>query len=370
MSGLFSMPETPIRFVDGINHIQGTLQTKINHTWYQVCSDGFEENDAIVICRMSGHYHARNATFSTKESNDSSILGNWKCNGDEVDVSECAYYSESVGTCSSRKIIEVDCRALVRIVDGPSPTKGRVEVFYGGHWGPICRGSVSSNEAHVICRSAGYRYTYAIILSAYNNLQEPNTNGTIKNVNTYTNKTFDNHTITNLVCTGYEDELTECIGPFTPIRLSGSSNSTGAVEAFYDGSWRTFCKSYFGYKEAAVICRRLNFKVGEPLSYYGSGFINTLRCTGIESDITECGNPYLWGSSTCSSGSNRRAGVQCSTMPACIVDNRVRLQSGINRYQGRVEFQYYGVWGTVCHKHFDKYEAQVICRLAHVPGNQ
>ncbi|WAQ95353.1 SRCR1-like protein [Mya arenaria] len=118
MSGLFSMPETPIRLVDGINHIQGTLQTKINNTWYRVCSDGFEENDAIVICRMSGHYHAR---------------------------------IKSLG--------DMYTGALVRIVDGPSPTKGRVEVFYGGHWGPVCRISASSNVASVICRSAGYIYT-------------------------------------------------------------------------------------------------------------------------------------------------------------------------------------------------------------------
>ncbi|WAQ95352.1 NETR-like protein, partial [Mya arenaria] len=154
-------------------------------------------------------------------------------------------------------------------------------------------------------------------------------------------------------------------GPYTPIRLTGSSNSTGTVEAFYDGSWRTFCSSNFGYKEAAVICRRLNFKVGEPVSYYGRGFLYNLQCTGTETDITECGNPNHWdnGYWYCNSGSDRKAGVQCS-------NDRVRLQNGINKYQGRVEFLYYGVWGTVCSQHFDKYDAQVICRLAHVPGNQ
>ncbi|KAH3872754.1 hypothetical protein DPMN_035976 [Dreissena polymorpha] len=45
-------------------------------------------------------------------------------------------------------------------------------------------------------------------------------------------------------------------------------------------------------------------------------------------------------------------------------DNRVRLISNVNNYQGRVEFQYFGVWGTVCNKHFDQGDARVVCRLA------
>ncbi|XP_052763243.1 scavenger receptor cysteine-rich type 1 protein M160-like [Mya arenaria] len=427
--------------------------TRINSTWYPVCFDGFDENAAFVICRMAGHYHTRDATFSYKESNDSSVLGKWQCTGDEVDISRCVSYNESVGSCSSRKIIQVDCRALVRIIDGPSPTKGRVEVFYGGHWGPVCSSSVLSNMTNIICSSAGYRYTY----------------GTIKSANTYTNKTFDNYTVTNLNCTGYEDEITECksdewtvgscgnnyplevecktdvqlvsgvnkffgriqltfrdiygdkygsvcaehfdsndadticglvgaptkgsalifannkygmnggyaienlecIGneediqeckslpwfsenktchssnssvsincrPYTPIRLTGGTNSSGVVEAWFDRSWIRICSSDFSYNEAAVICRRLNYTVGEPgIHYYGTGYIYGLQCKGTETDISQY--------------------------------NRVRLRDGINKYQGRVEFQYNGVWGTVCSKYFDKYDAQVICRLASAPGNQ
>ncbi|XP_052263309.1 neurotrypsin-like [Dreissena polymorpha] len=44
--------------------------------------------------------------------------------------------------------------------------------------------------------------------------------------------------------------------------------------------------------------------------------------------------------------------------------NRVRLVSNVNNYQGRVEFQYFGVWGTVCNANFSQNDARVICKLA------
>ncbi|WAQ95385.1 NETR-like protein, partial [Mya arenaria] len=51
-------------------------------------------------------------------------------------------------------------------------------------------------------------------------------------------------------------------------------------------------------------------------------------------------------------------------------DTRVQLRNGINRYKGRVEFQYNGIKGTICSEHFDDKDALVVCRAANIPGNQ
>lgn len=40
----------------------------------------------------------------------------------------------------------------------------------------------------------------------------------------------------------------------------------------------------------------------------------------------------------------------------------VRLIGGATSYQGRVEIFYDGVWGTICHDHWEMPEANVVCR--------
>ena len=43
-----------------------------------------------------------------------------------------------------------------RLVGGPSPNAGRVEVFYRGTWGTICDDDFGPDEALVVCRSFNY----------------------------------------------------------------------------------------------------------------------------------------------------------------------------------------------------------------------
>lgn len=43
-------------------------------------------------------------------------------------------------------------------------------------------------------------------------------------------------------------------------------------------------------------------------------------------------------------------------------DVHLRLAGGLNRYQGRVEIQVFGQWGTICDDSFDIREANVVCR--------
>ncbi|XP_052268580.1 uncharacterized protein LOC127869962 [Dreissena polymorpha] len=129
------------------------------------------------------------------------------------------------------------------------------------------------------------------------------------------------------------------------------------------------CAYNFNFREAAVVCNKLGYKIGTPdirSGVYESALIYGMTCQGDETDISQCQfghyfGSYPWSPTTCWYNSyyeyDRRAGVICS-------NNRIRLVSQVNNYQGRVEFQYYGVWGTVCNKHFDQEDARVVCRLA------
>lgn len=44
----------------------------------------------------------------------------------------------------------------MRLVNGPSSSKGRVEIMYRGEWGTICDDRFGQEEAIVVCRMLGY----------------------------------------------------------------------------------------------------------------------------------------------------------------------------------------------------------------------
>ena len=77
---------------------------------------------------------------------------------------------------------------------GPSSSNGtgRVEIFYNGEWGTICDSYWSINDAKVVCRQLGYRYT----ISALRGSQVPNGFGRIW--------------LNYVWCTGREQNLTSC----------------------------------------------------------------------------------------------------------------------------------------------------------------
>ena len=49
------------------------------------------------------------------------------------------------------------CDGAVRLVGGPLPNEGWVELCTAGQWKTVCDNNWSMNEAQVVCRQLGYQ---------------------------------------------------------------------------------------------------------------------------------------------------------------------------------------------------------------------
>ncbi|KGL73598.1 Scavenger receptor cysteine-rich domain-containing group B protein, partial [Tinamus guttatus] len=145
------------------------------------------------------------------------------------------------------------------------------------------------------------------------------------------------------------------------IRLAnGPSRCQGRVEILYNGSWGTVCDDDWDIVDANVVCRQLGcghaVALPAPMTFgQGSGpiFLDNVDCKGREAALSECWS-HGWGIHNCYHYED--VAVICSG------DGSIRLVSGPDGCQGRVEIFYRGNWGTVCDDDWGLSDASVVCK--------
>ncbi|KAM8991734.1 scavenger receptor cysteine-rich domain-containing group B protein [Ara ararauna] len=169
------------------------------------------------------------------------------------------------------------------------------------------------------------------------------------------------------------------------IRLSnGPSRCQGRVEIFYNGSWGTVCDDDWDIVDANIVCRQLGCGHAitlPPAMAFGQGsgpiFLDNVDCKGWEVALSECWS-HGWGIHNCYhyedvavvcnelSPTQASEGPTSRTLTASVQDGEgdgsVRLVSGADSCQGRVEIFYRGSWGTVCDDDWGLSDASVVCK--------
>uniref|UniRef100_A0AAZ1X4K7 SRCR domain-containing protein n=1 Tax=Oreochromis aureus TaxID=47969 RepID=A0AAZ1X4K7_OREAU len=366
----------PIRLTgSGSTGCAGRLEVYHNNSWGTVCDDGWDLNDAEVVCRQlncgsalevppSAHFGAGTGQI---------WLDNVTCSGNESSLAECQHSGFGSNTCEHGQDAAVICSAVSIILTGSGSTRcsGRVEVYHSNSWGTVCDDGWDLNDAEVVCRQ----------LNCGSALEVPQSD----HFGAGTGQIWLDH----VTCSGNESTLTECqhsgFGSNTCehgqdaavicsdlIRLvgSGSSRCSGRVEIFHNNIWGTVSDSNWNLNDAEVVCRQLN--CGSALeatqsSKFGAGtgqvWLTGVTCSGNESSLSECQHPG-WGNYYnyynnyyyyYYYGHYYDVGVICS--------GDIRLVgSGSTRCSGRVEVYHSNSWGTVCDDGWDLNDAEVVCR--------
>ena len=161
-----------------INHFRdsgfratGRVDACFNRTYGSVCSQGWDDHDAMAFCRSQfGSGTVGRAINGTRFgiSPIGIVLTDIKCSGNRHEmISSCAYseLGQAVGTRAQcigvSNVAGVICSrecddGNTRLVDGEAYYEGRVEACVNNQWRTICDISWDDVDATVACRSSGF----------------------------------------------------------------------------------------------------------------------------------------------------------------------------------------------------------------------
>ncbi|KFM11718.1 Deleted in malignant brain tumors 1 protein, partial [Aptenodytes forsteri] len=216
-----------LRLVDGPHRCAGRVEVLNAGQWGTVCDDGWDLNDAAVVCRQLGCGRAEAAPGRARfgQGMGRIWLDDVACAGSEDALAQCRAHPWGQSNCNHGEDASVVCSgtswscnmgcpggqgggsilhltasgvmlqaevAEVRLAEGPNRCGGRVEVLHAGQWGTVCDDSWDLNDAAVVCRQLGCGRAEAAPGRAY----------------------FGQGTghiwLDDMSCTGSEDNLAQC----------------------------------------------------------------------------------------------------------------------------------------------------------------
>ncbi|XP_066266317.1 deleted in malignant brain tumors 1 protein-like [Branchiostoma lanceolatum] len=271
-----------VRLRGGDYYSYGRVEVYYNGQWGTVCDDGFDWQEARVVCRELGFsdyvtYH-RNAYYG--QGSGPIWMDDLNCNGSESSLQYCPRNNWGAHDCGHHEDVSVVCSTNTT---APAPTWQQWTTEY---WN-----AQPSTPAHIGWQTDNYWHT-----------GEPTTAPDSWWWTTAWN---------NWWAAGNTDPYY-----YFQVRLRGGDYySYGRVEVYYNGQWGTVCDDGFDWQEARVVCRELGFSdyvTYHRNAYYGQGsgpiWMDDLNCNGSESSLQYCPRNN-WGAHDC--GHHEDVSVVC-----------------------------------------------------------
>ncbi|XP_077992416.1 lysyl oxidase homolog 3A-like [Glandiceps talaboti] len=321
-----------LRLAEGKTPYEGRVEIAVNGVWGTICDDYFSINTAKVICNELGLSGAEafyyGGYYPAGNTEDKIWLDSLRCLGNESSVVYCAHQPWGVSDCSHEEDVAVRCKSsqLSRQTWSPALTA------------PVVTGSGQGNQLVPVQRTpadlAGLK-----------------------------------------------------------VRLRGKSTphpkSEGFVEIYYYKRWRPVCGDAWDMRDSRVICGQLGFSEALPIKAaelnngvghrVNHAMLTNFSCSGNESTLQECPSFILPHRKYCLSKEAAVArcergnfvedsrGRKATGDPQYVGDEAVkhrimRLKSGAQLGEGRVEIYHNGEWGTLCGHRLTMNTANVVCR--------
>ncbi|XP_070644883.1 LOW QUALITY PROTEIN: antigen WC1.1-like [Bos indicus] len=325
-----------LRLVDGGGHCAGRVEILDQVSWGTICDDGWDLDDAHVVCRQLGCGQALNATRSAHFGAGSGPiwLDDLNCTGKESHMWRCPSQGWGRHDCRHKEDAGVICSEFLslRMVSEDQQCAGWLEVFYSRTWGSVCCNPIDDITMSVICRQLGCGDSGT--LDTFVALREGSRPRWVDGIQCQKTDTSlwqcPSDPWKYSSCSPKEEAYISCAGrrpkscptaaPCTDrekLRLrGGNSECSGRVEVWYSGSWGTMCDDSWSLAEAEVVCQQLGD--GQALEVMrsaafglgnGSIWLDEVQCRGRESSLWDCA-VEPWGQSGCKHEED--AGVRCS----------------------------------------------------------
>ncbi|KAM7398823.1 hypothetical protein PAMP_018132 [Pampus punctatissimus] len=168
-----------VRLVNETRLCSGRLEVKSNQSWFSVCEDDFDQQEAEVVCRELGCGAPsvfKGGLYGEVET--PRWMRRLQCEGNESALLDCRHSGSNRNTCSSGRAVGLICseRDKVRLLGGATRCSGALWMQQQREWRPVVPvfdpvivSNWDQKLSHVVCRllDCGSGVTSKEIASSY-----------------------------------------------------------------------------------------------------------------------------------------------------------------------------------------------------------